>query len=77
MQISYINVQKNPLLEPKYEFLGTPLISTGIWLEQDSLSFQGTKFIRLLGTFGRGKWRGKARASSLLHTAAMGQPGHQ
>lgn len=61
MQISYINVQRNPLLEPKYEFLCTPLISTRICLDNDSLSFQGTKFIRLLDTFARGKWRGKAK----------------
>lgn len=68
MQRSYISVQRNPLLEPKYEFQGTPLISTGICLRQDSLSFQGSELIRLLGTFARGKWRGKAKDSSLLHT---------
>lgn len=68
MQRSYISVQRNPLLEPKYEFQGTPLISTGICLKQDSLSFQGRELIRLLGTFARGKWRGKAKDSSLLHT---------
>lgn len=77
MQMNYINVQRNPLLEPKYEFLGTALISTGIWLEQDLLSFQGTKFLGFW-TYLQGESAvGKPETSSLLHTATMGQPGHQ
>lgn len=48
-------MQSDPLLEPKYEVLNTPPISTGIWLEQYLVSFQGTKFMRLLDAFVRGK----------------------
>lgn len=58
---SYINVQSNPLLQPKYAVLSTPLISIGIWLEQDLVSFQGTKFMRLLDTFARGKCSEESR----------------
>lgn len=69
MQVSCINVQKNPLPEPKYEFLGTPLISTGIWLERDSLSFQGTKFIRAFGHICKGKVeRESARFLTVAHS---------